>query len=413
MNTNAAAHGSKILVVDDQDINQRMVSGIVGRLGFDVYVATDGERALSLLAQQAFDLILLDVLMPGQDGFAVCAAIRAHPEWVDIPIIFLSAADDKDLIVRALDAGGVDYITKPFNAAELVSRVRTHIALKVARDQLKRLAEDKDELLGILAHDLKNHLGGIKLSAHVLHGRMQKQNNAELTRLAANIHSGTDQMFAFVVEFLANCAADRGFALRTEPLWLDEIAASATARYAETAARKGIKLSCSGKVTDPTLADATAINQILHNLISNAVKFSPAGTAVHVRVDSDGAGAAVCQIQDEGPGFSAADRSKMFQRYQRLSAQPTADEPSTGLGLSIVKKLVHHLGAELDCTSGAAGGTTFTLRFPAFVFVPVDDSLTGNRAVSKSPDDENEGLLVQSAGAYSSNNPKAITRAAE
>src|SRR3954470_15280378 len=139
MNTNAAAHGAKILVVDDQEVNQRMVCGILGRGGFEVSVASDGERALTLLGQQAFDLILLDVLMPVQDGFAVCAAIRSHAEWRDIPIIFLSAADDKDLIVRALVEGGVDYITKPFNPAELASRVRTHVDLKVARDQLKQL----------------------------------------------------------------------------------------------------------------------------------------------------------------------------------------------------------------------------------------------------------------------------------
>ncbi len=413
MNTDTAAHGTKILVVDDQDINQRMVRGILSRLGFEVFVASDGERAVSLLGRHAFDLILLDLLMPGQDGFAVCTTIRAQAEWVDIPIIFLSAADDKDLIVRALEAGGVDYITKPFNAAELVSRVRTHIALKVARDQLKQLAEDKDELLGILAHDLKNHLSGIKLSAHVLHGSLSKQSDGHLVSLAATIHAGTDQMFAFVVEFLANCAADRGFALRNEPVWLDQLAANATARYAETAARKRITLSCTGTVTDPTLADATAVNQILHNLISNAVKFSPAGTAVQVRVTNEASGAVVCEVQDQGPGFTAADRTQMFQRYQRLSAQPTADEPSTGLGLSIVKKLVHQVGADLQCASSASGGTTFTLRFPALVFVPVDDALTRNLSASRSANDENEAPLLQSVVSYSSNNPKAITRAAE
>ena len=118
------------------------------------------------------DLILLDVLMPGMDGFEVCRRIRENPEWKDIPIIFLSAADDKDLIVRALEAGGVDYVTKPFNHAEMLSRVRTHLALKMTRDRLKQLAEDKDELLGILAHDLKNHLGGMQMSAQPLRNRI-------------------------------------------------------------------------------------------------------------------------------------------------------------------------------------------------------------------------------------------------
>ena len=106
--------------------------------------------------------------MPGMDGCEVCRQLKENPDWKDIPVIFLSAADDKDLIVRALDAGGVDYITKPFNQAELISRVRTQLALKTARDRLKQLAEDKDELLGILAHDMKNYLGGMNMSAELL-----------------------------------------------------------------------------------------------------------------------------------------------------------------------------------------------------------------------------------------------------
>ncbi len=146
--------------------------------------------------------------MPGRDGFEVCRLIRAQPRWVDIPVIFLSAADDKDLIVRALEAGGVDYVTKPFNRAELMSRVRTHLALKAARDHLRQLAEDKDELLGILAHDLKNHLGGMQMSVQLLHDRAKTHADDRLDRMAANVLASTDQMFSFVREFLANSAAD-------------------------------------------------------------------------------------------------------------------------------------------------------------------------------------------------------------
>lgn len=358
-------------MVDDEEVNLRMVGGIL-RLGYNVFLADDGDKALALLEQHAFDLVLLDVRIPTRDGFDICQAIRANPAWVDIPIIFLSADADKDLIVRALAAGGVDYITKPFNPAELVSRVRTHIALKVARDELKQLAEDKDELLGILAHDLKNHLGGIKISAHVLKTSVERQGDAALAALATSIHTGTDQMFAFVVEFLANSAADRGLPLKSEAIWLDELSVAATQRYEETARRKRITLTHSGSVNAPTAADSSAVNQILHNLISNAVKFSPPGTAVRVSVETDAQGAAVCRVQDEGPGFTAQDRTQMFRRYQRLSAQPTAEEPSTGLGLSIVKKLLHQLGGALDCESAAGRGTTFTLRFPPFVLMPLE-----------------------------------------
>lgn len=374
MITSTTTQGKKVLMVDDQEMNLRMVDGIL-RLGFEVSLANDGDTALAQMEANSFDLVLLDIRMPTRDGIDVCHAIRANPLWNDIPIIFLSADGDKALIVRALEAGGVDYITKPFNPAELVSRVRTHIALKVARDELRKLAQDKDELLGILAHDLKNHLGGIKISGQVLRDKLAKDGDAASAAMAANIQAGTDQMFAFVVEFLSNCAADQGVKLKAEPVWMDELSAAATTHYQDAAERKRITLTHSGKVTAPSSTDESAVKQILHNLISNAVKFSPAGTTVRVSVATDSDGAAVWRVQDEGPGFTADDKAAMFRRYQRLSAQPTAEEPSTGLGLSIVKKLVDQLGGDIACTSDPGDGATFTLRLSPFACV-ADDELS-------------------------------------
>ena len=131
---------ARILVVDDQAINIQVVGSALGNLGHEIIPALDGPTALKRVALRPPDLILLDLLMPGMDGCEVCRQLKESPAWKDIPVIFLSAADDKDFIVRAFDAGGVDYITKPFNQAELLSRVRTQLALKSARDRLKQLA---------------------------------------------------------------------------------------------------------------------------------------------------------------------------------------------------------------------------------------------------------------------------------
>src|SRR6266850_6149018 len=178
-----------LLVVDDQEVNIQVVGAVLGQLGFEILPATSGPQALKRLTVRRPDLILLDLLMPDMDGFELCRRIRENPDWAGIPIIFLSSADDKDFIVRALESGGVDYITKPFNQAELISRVRTQLALKSARDRLKQLAEDKDELLGILAHDLKSHLGGMQMSAQLLRDRMArvKDDDKRTAQLAENI----------------------------------------------------------------------------------------------------------------------------------------------------------------------------------------------------------------------------------
>lgn len=362
-----AAPDARILVVDDQPANIQLVGGVLGKLGYEIIPASDGPTALRRLALRPPDLILLDLLMPEMGGCEVCRRVRVNPEWKDIPVIFLSAADDKDLIVRALEAGGVDYITKPFNHAELVSRVRTQLALKSARDRLKQLAEDKDELIGILAHDLKGHLGGIQMSAQLLRDRVARAADADarLTQLAGNIERSSGQLLGFVKEFLANAAADHKGAVKLATVSLADAVAAAGQRYQEIARRKQLDIQTSFPVAGSAVrADATALDQVLDNLLSNALKFSPPGKRIRVSVEP-GPGHVECRIQDQGPGFTAEDRGRMFQRYVRLSARPTGGEPSTGLGLSIVRKLVQAMNGELICESVPGAGATFIVRLPA------------------------------------------------
>ncbi len=363
MNSSAPA---RILIVDDQEANVQVLAAMLGNLGYDIVAATDGEQALRRLAAHPADLVLLDVLMPGLDGFEVCRRIQAQPRLAEIPIIFLSAADEKTFIVRALEAGGVDYVTKPFNQAELASRVRTHIALKQARDRLQQLAEDRDELLGILTHDLKNHLGGMQMSAQLLHDRATSLEDTRLERMSSNILHATDQMFSFVKEFLANSAADRGLTFKLEPVSLVEAAASAVERYAESARRKSLTFHAKYAPDAPLVsADRTALDQVIDNLVSNAVKFSPLDRSIWIEVGVAPDGWGECRVRDQGPGFDDADRAQMFVRYRRLSARPTGGEPSTGLGLSIAKRHVTAMSGELFCESDAGQGATFVLRLSA------------------------------------------------
>jgi two-component system sensor histidine kinase/response regulator len=355
-----------LLVVDDQESNIQVVGAALGKLGFEIYPATGGLQAFQRLAARQPDLILLDLLMPQMDGFEVCRRIRENADWAEIPIIFLSSADDKGLIVRALESGGVDYVTKPFNHAELVTRVRTHLALKRARDELKQLAEDRDELLGILTHDLKNHLGGMDMSAQLLRDRAEAMADPKLRLMAENISHSSSQMLAFVKEFLANASADHGLAIKTESISLKAAASRAVQLHREAASGKQlvfqIALEGDGAFVQ---ADPTALNQVLDNLLSNAIKFSPPGKQIRVAVRSPGKGYIECQVQDEGPGFSEKDKTRMFHRYARLSARPTGGEPSTGLGLSIVKKLVVAMHGELACESTPGNGATFAFRLPS------------------------------------------------
>jgi two-component system sensor histidine kinase/response regulator len=357
---------ARILVVDDQEANVQVLGGMLGQLGYEIVPVTNGAHALQRLAARPADLILLDALMPGMDGFEVCRRIRAMPEFSGIPVVFLSAADDKAFIVRALEAGAVDYVTKPFNQAELISRVRTHLALKQTRDRLKRIAEDKDELLGILAHDLKNHLGGMQMSAQLLHDRAAELSDSRLTRMSGNILNASNQMFSFVKEFLANTAADRGYTLKLEPVSIAAASSAAVQRYADAAARKSLAFDEDYSPDKPlVMADPGALDQVIDNLVSNAVKFSPPDKSIWLSIGAPKNGRVEFRIRDEGPGCDVQDLSNMFNRYRRLSAKPTAGEPSTGLGLSIAKRHVDAMEGELSCESENGHGATFVLRLPA------------------------------------------------
>ncbi len=366
--TMAAPDSFRVLVVDDQSSNIQVVGSILGKLGYEIVPAADGATAMKRIALRAPDLILMDVIMPGLSGFEVCRQIRENPAWKDIPVIFVSAADDKELVVRAFDEGGVDYVTKPFNHAELLSRVRTHLMLKAARDRLYQLAEDKDELLGILAHDLKNHLSGMQLSAQLLKERMGPASNPKTGRLVDNMCQSTSQLLGFVKEFLANASVDHGFQLQRQRVNLAESITSVVQEYQAAAARKNLQLHLALPPEDTHVyADNTALNQVLDNLLSNAVKFSLPERHIHIAVRPEDE-FIECIIRDEGPGFTPDDKLRMFRRYGRLSARPTGGEPSTGLGLSIVKKLVLEMGGEVVCESQPAEGATFTLRLPSAAY---------------------------------------------
>ena len=352
-----------ILIVDDQEENLRVVGSMLAMMSYRTIAASNAAQAHSLLAAHGPDLILLDMLMPGTDGLTLCRQIKADARWTDLPVIFLSAADDKNLIVQALEAGGVDYVTKPFNMAELVSRVRTQLSLKHARDALRVLAEDKDEILGILAHDLKNHLAGMKISADLLQSRVTDL-PPRCVPLVENICHSSNRMLAFINEFLANQSAER-MPVKGSVVELGALVASLTRIHQSAAGAKGIAL-----VTDvPERAvmvqgDDQALRQVLDNIISNAIKFTPPGGKVEVRVMPALAGMAKCAVRDSGPGFTAEDREKMFRRYGRLSARPTGDEPSTGLGLSIVKRLLDVMGGTVIVTDDGRPGAEFVISMP-------------------------------------------------
>lgn len=350
-----------ILIVDDEVKNVQVVGTMLSAFGYDFMIAQDGEQALQRVETQVPDMVLLDIQMPGMDGFETCKAFGKLDYMADVPIIFLSANNDKNHIVKALESGGVDYITKPFNKAELLARVRTHMALKLVRDERKLLQRNTDRFLEIMAHDLRNWVGSANFSAKLLKG--MEGLPGKVPEIVETIDDSTGHALDFISEFLKSAREARtDVVMKEESVDLRQLCLDAVSLNDADASRKKIKLDCI--TCDESVlvrSDRKALQRIIDNLLTNAIKFSPESKGVVLEFSES---PVKIVIRDEGPGFTPDDMEKLFRPYGRLSAKPTGGEISTGLGLSIVKQLCDQLDIRIDVESPGEGkGAIFTLRF--------------------------------------------------
>ena len=352
-----------VLIVDDKEQNLQVAAGTLAVLGYEIMLATSGAEAFERLAARKPDLILLDILMPEMDGLQVCRELKGSPANKDIPVIFLSARSETNDVVLALESGGVDYITKPFKRAELLSRVRTHIELQRSRNRLKELVAQREDFIATLAHDLKNPLSALQLSGALLSER-KAELPEKLQSLAESISNSSKAANSLLGSILDDVAA--ASTSEFHPPKANDLSASITtvvSQHLPLANEKEITLT--HEIRDdipPTLFAPQALDQILSNLISNAIKFSPQGGTVHLEAFVSTNGGHIIRVTDSGPGFTEADRERIFDKFVRLSARPTGGEKSTGLGLAIAKRLADQQGAELTLEPSEAGeGAIFVL----------------------------------------------------
>ena len=244
------------------------------------------------------------------------------------------------------------------DALEEVKTLNNHLA-DLNRD-LEGLNAEKNEFLGIVAHDLKNPLAGIVISASLLRLHHQKMSPAEIEKYTLSIETTAERMKSIIVNLLDVNALETGrMKLQYSEFDVAELTNIVLDEYEGHARRKGITIL---RDIRPSIilfvADRDATYQILDNLISNAVKFSPFGRNVFVKLSENGYNVRL-EVQDEGPGLTDDDKNKLFGKFSRLSAQPSDGEDSTGLGLSIVKKLVEEMQGQVWCESQAGHGATF------------------------------------------------------
>jgi two-component system sensor histidine kinase/response regulator len=363
---------SLILIVDDVLQNIQVVGTMLREAGYSIMPATSGAAALQRVQKKLPDLILLDFMMPDMDGLEVCRRLKDDPATKAIPVIFLTASNEMSHLVQGLQAGAVDYVTKPFNPPELLARVRTHLELKHSRDmivrysqQLAHLNNEKNEFMGIVAHDLRSPLGAIKGFAELILEDTQVPRE-ELEDFTRRIRDTAQRMSEMVQNLLDANRIERGeMKVALAPCELSQLLCAVVQSYQPRAAAKQQTIQLDGAAAPVTvMADPNVTVQVLENLVSNAIKYSPPGKNIYARLRVV-EGAARCEVQDEGPGLSAEDQQKLFGKFARLSAKPTGGEHATGLGLSIVKRLVEAMNGRVWCESELGEGATFIVELPA------------------------------------------------
>ncbi|MCS6807677.1 MAG: hybrid sensor histidine kinase/response regulator [Bacteroidota bacterium] len=354
-----------ILIVDDIPRNLQVLGSILSGSGFGVSVASSGQSALDAVQETIPDVILLDIQMPDMDGFEVCERLKSNPTTADIPVIFLTARTEVDDIVRGFDVGAVDYITKPFISQELLARVRTHLRLVRQTKRLQDLNNDKNEFLGIAAHDLRNPLSKIQFIAEKMAYEAQTFTPELINDAAQDILHTVSGMMELISNLLDVNVIEQGkLVVELNPIEVGVIIEHIVRDYEARAAAKKITLQYDHDERLPLIqADEVAVAQIMDNLLSNAIKYSPTRTQVTIRLYTQEQFVRL-DVQDQGLGMSDDDQKRLFQKFARLSAKPTGNEHSIGLGLSIVKTLVDKLQARISVESAIGKGTTFSVLFP-------------------------------------------------
>lgn len=384
-----------VLIVDDVPKNLQVLGTILKNQGFKVNFAQSGEQALEVIPERRPDAILLDVSMPEMNGFEVCQRIKSMPAFSDIPIIFLTARTEAEDIIQGFKVGGVDYITKPFNSMELIARLKTHLDLQRTRrtaeerlaelerlneqikhnnDELQRLNEEKNEFLGIAAHDLKNPVNAIRMAARIIENDAYSLSPEEIAELSSDIRTTAERMFELIQNLLdVNRIETNNVQVTIEEAQITPIMENLFRNYKEIAGKKNITLHFSAADGLPTVqTDRKLLYQIADNLVSNAIKFTPQERNIYIKIlsvqkpdyPSDGI---VIAVKDEGPGLTPEDMQKLFTKFARLSARPTGSEHSTGLGLSIVRRLAEMIGSEVTCSSEYGFGAEFRIFIPLAV----------------------------------------------
>ncbi|MGF1516814.1 MAG: response regulator [Nodosilinea sp.] len=351
-----------ILLVDDTPDNLRVLSAMLTSQGYEVRKALNGQRAIASVQSDPPDLILLDIRMPGMDGYAVCQQLKSDPKTCDVPVIFISALDDVLDKVKAFAVGGVDYVTKPFQEMEVLARIEHQLCIQRLKQQLlehnQELARSNQELeqfAHVVSHDLQQPLQSITGFAKILLIKYQEQLDEPAMDYLNRIHGSGDRMQRLIHDLLSYSKAGRQ-AQEMQSVNLNLVLKQVLENLDSSIQHSQITVNCDSLPT--VMGYEVQLIQLFQNLISNAIKFVAPGVVPQIQISAQlQADWWRLDIHDNGIGIDAQNLTKVFDMFQRT--QSAKHYPGTGIGLATCKKIVKNHGGQLWATSQLGSGTTF------------------------------------------------------
>lgn len=361
----------RILIVDDTSVNIQVVASILKPEGYILSFARNGVSALKIVERKQIDLVLLDIMMPGMDGYEVCQKLKANDQTKDIPVIFLTAKTDPDSIIKGFEMGVVDYVTKPFNGSELLARVNTHLKLKITQQnlekkniELKELNATKDKLFSIIGHDLRGPIGSFRTMLELIITKVQDYNDQSLI-MFLNLGVRSTESTLVLLENLLSWAKSQRGELGYKPLKgnLDEVIKETVHLLSGQAHEKHIKIKTTIDENIKIVFDHDMVKTIIRNLGSNAIKFTPENGNISITAKLMDDHVEI-MVKDSGIGIEKENLNKIFNDKVHYTTYGTKNEKGTGLGLMLCKDFVEKHGGRIRVKSEVGKGSAFIFTLP-------------------------------------------------
>lgn len=359
----------KICVVDDDRIARETTAALLGSEGYDLAFFDSGHDLLESLPATHPDVIVLDVMMPGMDGFEVCQTIKSDAQWRRIPIILVTALDSREDLIRGLNAGADEFLAKPVNGPELRARIRSMLRIKQQHDRLRAMLKLRQDLANMIVHDMRVPLGAIMLYCQLMRQRGELS-PGDRTDLEV-IDSQARRVEGFVNDMLQIAKMEGGkLILQTSQVSVNDLVSRVSEVHSAVAESRGIRLVLDLPPEDPMLdLDPSLFNRVLDNLFSNALKVSWAGQTVRVVVTypaseegpDPSAPSLRVRVLDEGPGVPEDQKDLIFDMFKVVEIGEL-EGLQFGLGLTFARQVVKAHGGRLWVEPNEPRGSVFHLE---------------------------------------------------